>query len=335
MTGLVNLGKAIRSAKDNYDAVFGDLDNDGINDIVTLGTENFVAINPGRMGWLPIICPILWRIGRIPIAPISLPWHRSFPANSYRSHIRFGDPEDDHIDRVVASYSLDGGDNWQPAVAANGTAMTDLLPGNHTFVWDVYGSNVFGRSDHVVLRLQAFPSNRPTIDGVPVTTQWPYAPAVTFPFRLQRATGARHQRRWLRHQQELCSTGSTTSAVHGGRLAQPTQSNASRQPWRHPRTRCPQQRNRPTRGTVAGTNHNGRYHVYRQLFLFIPARHHQKKASHFALTRQRPETVLTVTAQNPLLLFNVDVSLEWDARNDRTFMLEIAGRICESIGIVI
>ncbi|MCO5204024.1 MAG: VCBS repeat-containing protein [Anaerolineae bacterium] len=321
--GSGEFGQSYQISKDNYDAVFGDLDNDGINDIVTLGTENFVAINPGRMGWfannMPDIVayrPNTDRADLTSMAPILSSQFISVPYTLW-------DPEDDHIDRVVASYSLDGGDNWQPAVAANGTAMTDLLPGNHTFVWDVYGSNVFGRSDHVVLRLQAFPSNRPTTDGVPVTTQWPYAPAVTFPFRLQgrqvRVTNADGSVPTGALLYRLNDVGGARADVWPNQLNPMRADSRGVIPGRGVLNSATDQLVAlwPVPTTTVGITFTDNYS------LFYSSAAPSEEGIAFASLDSGPETVLTVTAQNPLLLFNVDVSLEWDARNDRTFMLEL------------
>ena len=107
------------------------------------------------------------------------------------------DPERDSIGWIAASYSLDGGDNWQPAMATPDTLTTSLaatpLGVTHVYTWDTFASGVFGQSDNVVFRIEAYP--QPVHSGEPGTYQyphsapgpfqWSYASTTTFPFRVQ------------------------------------------------------------------------------------------------------------------------------------------------------
>ena len=69
------------------------------------------------------------------------------------------DTERNPVRFVRAWYSLDGGDNWQPAVAATCTKTANLPTGKHTFQWDTSG--FFGQSDNVVFRLEAYTDLKP------------------------------------------------------------------------------------------------------------------------------------------------------------------------------
>jgi hypothetical protein len=93
------------------------------------------------------------------------------------------------VHKVLGYYSLDGGGNWKPAVATNDTQTTDLssAPGGkkYTFIWDVFKSGVMGQSDNVVFRLVAIP----TVKGQENRTAGPYQYGATatqsFPFRVR------------------------------------------------------------------------------------------------------------------------------------------------------
>lgn len=99
------------------------------------------------------------------------------------------------IGRLVAFYSLNGGEQWQPAIAATGTLTTNLATSptgvEHRFAWDTYASGFFGQSDTVVLRFVAYLQTRqPPSPGVyryvnaqPGPYQYAAVSTVTFPFR--------------------------------------------------------------------------------------------------------------------------------------------------------
>ncbi|MBN1147164.1 MAG: VCBS repeat-containing protein, partial [Anaerolineales bacterium] len=109
------------------------------------------------------------------------------------------------VDGLRAMYSKDGGDNWQEAIAAPGTQITLLgastyptptVTSTHVYTWDVYNSGLFGRSDDIVLRLEAYPVS--CCDGPVGSHQYTnqvagpyqrphYAAIQTFPFRVRGA----------------------------------------------------------------------------------------------------------------------------------------------------
>ncbi|GIK71607.1 MAG: hypothetical protein BroJett021_05950 [Chloroflexota bacterium] len=107
------------------------------------------------------------------------------------------DPESNLIGRVDGFFSLDGGGHWRPAVAYPGTITTSLATSPagvmHTFLWDPYTSGVFGQSDNVVFRIKAYTqSSIPAPIGtfrytntVPGPFVYPYVAANSYPFRLR------------------------------------------------------------------------------------------------------------------------------------------------------
>jgi hypothetical protein len=77
------------------------------------------------------------------------------------------DAEGDRVQRIRASYSLDGGGSWRPAKRA-GTGTDERLlafptPTSHYFAWDVWADGdaaaaLLGQSDNLVFRIEADPS---------------------------------------------------------------------------------------------------------------------------------------------------------------------------------
>ncbi len=101
--------------------------------------------------------------------------------------------------RIEVQFSLDGGDNWEQARPLTGTQTTNLETSAsgtaHIFNWDTFGSDFFGHSDNVVIRMTAFttpPAGTEIIsgtyryvDGVAGSFQRPFVTATSFPFRAQ------------------------------------------------------------------------------------------------------------------------------------------------------
>lgn len=98
------------------------------------------------------------------------------------------DQEGDPVREISATFSLDGGANWRTAVpSATQTTNLATSPGGtaHVFRWNVFASNLFGQSDNVVFRIVAYPVSAAQGGGVPGPYQRPYAAATTFPFRVR------------------------------------------------------------------------------------------------------------------------------------------------------
>jgi hypothetical protein len=193
---------------------------------------------------------------------------------------------------------------------------------DHVYVWDTFGSGFFGQSDNVTLRFVAYP--QPAV-SVPVGTykypnstpgpyQWPHAEDSTFPFRV-RGTQVR----------VLSSTVPISNALVyripvGQSRGSPIVDGAGT-PYRTDGLGYLQ-----GRGTV---------NVDDTLVALLPIS--ATDAYTLYCTSAAPITTgldghivaasgiqtLTVSSANPLLLFDLDVSLEWDARNDDLFMAQL------------
>jgi hypothetical protein len=93
------------------------------------------------------------------------------------------------VQRVIGMYSLDGGGKWSPAVADAGTQTSNIgtSPNGTTYVydWHIYDSGVLGQSDNVVLRLVAVPAVVNRANGIPGPYLYGSYAATTFPFRVR------------------------------------------------------------------------------------------------------------------------------------------------------
>jgi hypothetical protein len=239
------------------------------------------------------------------------------------------DPKGNSMGRIAVFYSLNGGDNWQLAVATSDTPTTNLATGpyptptltnTHIFTWDTFASGVYGQSDNVVLRLVAYPQPVHTgitntyryTDTVPGSFQWPYASATTFPFRVGGT-----------QVQVLSGTVPISNAVvyrlpegqtNGGFLLADG-------------TGTPFHTN--NQGYLPG---RGRIAINDRLLALLPVTatdsytlyHTSAAPSETGLNAhsvgEPGVQILTVSANDPLLLFNLDVSLEWDASKDPSFL---------------
>jgi hypothetical protein len=225
---------------------------------------------------------------------------------------------------IRAFYSPDGGGHWLPAVAASGTVTTDLSTNaSHVYTWDVLGSGFFGQSDNVVFRLVAYPSLRPQPNRIPGPYQRPFVSAQTYPFRVRGS------------QVRVLSATSPISNALVYRLPAGQQ----------------------TGGLPLGTTITSPFHTDNQGYLQgrgeiqpgdrllalapvpLPPLYTERYSDTLRLytTNATPTETgldtytvsqpgvqeLTVSPAKPLLLFDLDVSLEWDASHDPTYLAQL------------
>ncbi len=231
------------------------------------------------------------------------------------------DPEGDAVRSIRAFYSPDGGGNWLPAAAAAGTETTNLsaAPGGtvHTFRWDTFASGFFGQSDNVVFRIEAYPSLGPDRNRAAGPFQRAYSAATTFPFRV-RGTQV----------QVLDDDGQPVADALVYRLPQDQEvdgelfTSDSGQPFT-----TDNQGYLQGRGELASGD---------RLFAMVPVIVEDTFTLYHTSgtpTEQGIDTFtvgaagvqqLTVSADHPLILFDVLVSLEWDASNDPGYLEQLA-----------
>jgi len=192
------------------------------------------------------------------------------------------------------------------------------------YTWDTFASGLFGQSDDVVFHMVAYP--HPSTSASPDTYRYfnstsgpyqrPYASATTFPFRVRGTQ--------VRVYSEMVGSGNEVAGALVYRL--PAE--------------------QPTGGSLiadsAGTPFRTDHHGYLEgrgeiglgdrLLALLPITwtesytlYHTSGAptgkglETYTVTAPGVQT-LVVSADHPLLLFNLDVSLEWDAHNDNLFM---------------
>jgi hypothetical protein len=215
---------------------------------------------------------------------------------------------------VKAYYSLDNGSQWHPAVAATGTVTTNLAASPigtvHTYNWDVYASGVFGTSDSTIFRLDVYQGF-----AGPGPYQYPFRTSRTLPFRVR---GSQIR--------VISGTVPVSQALVYRGTASPT---GTYEPYRNSADRP--FRTNPT-GYLQG---RGEIAVGDRLMALAPITATESYTLYYASAR--PTLIglvtyivtalgvqtLTVSSANPLILFNLDISLVWDARYDEQFMSQL------------
>lgn len=236
------------------------------------------------------------------------------------------DPDNDRVSHIKAFYSMDGGDNWQPAIATTDTITTNVPTGIQTYTWDTFRSGFFGQSDNLVFRMVAY-SQPPTITTTSPRTylytnmvagpyQRPYVSAHTFPFRVRGAQ--------LQVLQEN-GTPAADAIVYNLRAGQ---SNAQpmggiNRPFRTNFQGYLEGRGELGDGDllvalqpISTTRKFTLYHTSAAVEPIEPLGLKLFKVEADQLVVRK----LTVSEGNPLLLFNLVLSLEWDARNETVFL---------------
>ncbi|MCP4994790.1 MAG: hypothetical protein GY934_13565, partial [Gammaproteobacteria bacterium] len=203
---------------------------------------------------------------------------------------------------------------------------------SHVYTWDTFTSDFFGQSDNVVIRMVAHsqpPSNTITISGTyryPNTTpgpiQRPYASAQSYPFRV----------RGTQVQVISGTKGISGAIVYRLPAGQETGGLALGQIISQPFTTNSQ-------GYLTG---RGKIAISDTLVALVPATPISWAGifsddvelyytnispsvtglDAFPITQSGVQQI-TVSAHKPLLLFNLDVSLEWDARNDSAYLARL------------
>ena len=219
-------------------------------------------------------------------------------------------PESHPVKSIRAFYSLNGGGHWLPAVATNTITQnlqTSPVGVSHAYTWDTFASGVFGQNDNVVFRIEAIPTITTT---QPNSIPGPYLYGVhafqTFPFRVR---------------------GTQVRVVDENN--QPVQNAlVYRLPGGQPIGGIETPFQTSSQGYLLG---RGTLNQNDQLIALLPIRQTDKYILYhtsatptmtgldtFTITQSGVQT-LAVSADNPLLFLDLDVSLEWDASNDETF----------------
>ncbi|MCA9981814.1 MAG: proprotein convertase P-domain-containing protein, partial [Anaerolineales bacterium] len=196
----------------------------------------------------------------------------------------------------------------------------------HQFVWDTFASGLFGESDNVVFRIEAYPQPTTAVGNGQFryhspapSNQWPSASSTSTPFSV-RGT----QVRVLSGTQPVADALVYRLPAGQTGNAQPIASETSGEPFTTAADGYLQGRGVlnvndqivallpiSTSDIITFTNSFSLYHTSAPLSTTTNAP---------ALTPVTDFGVqeLTVSPDNPLTLFDITISLEWDARNDAT-----------------
>ncbi|MCB0167529.1 MAG: VCBS repeat-containing protein [Anaerolineae bacterium] len=219
-------------------------------------------------------------------------------------------PASDPVRLIRASYSPDGGGHWLPATATNTLTQnltTSPTGEDYVYHWDTSASGFFGQSDNVVFRIEAVPTtiNRP--NSVPGPYLYGRYASDTFPFRV-RGTQVRVV--------DENNEGVSDALVYRLPGGQPI--GGAETPFRTSST-----------GYLAGRdmlNEDDELIALRPITVtdkftlyHTSAAPTQTGLGSHTVTSGGVQT-LTVTTENPLLLFDLDVSLEWDASKDPSYL---------------
>jgi hypothetical protein len=196
----------------------------------------------------------------------------------------------------------------------------------HTFVWDTFASGFFGQSDNVVVRMLAYPALSSGPNGTPLF-QRPYASATTFPFRVRGtqvrvvnpqnvgqpdAVVFRLNDRLPRDQQLFAAsttapayTTNTNGYLAGRGALAPNDQLVALAPV-------------PLPGPYAET-YSQTVRLYATNIITT-----SDGISGFTVNSSGVQTV-TVSLDHPFMLFDLSISLEWDARYDARYMTQLEG----------
>jgi hypothetical protein len=232
---------------------------------------------------------------------------------------------------IRAYYSLNGGGEWREAVPTADTSLADLATApyptrsaenQHIFYWDVNASGFYGQSDNVVVRFVALPSLNPTPNGVAGPFQKPYAATQSFPFRVRGNQ--------VRVVNEI-GNPTNNALIYRIPATQPDQSGLMGNAKGNFST--------STQGYLQG---RGELKLGDRLFALQPisvtesytlyqtsATPNPLGLNDFSVTSGGVQT-LTVSTANPLLLFDLIVSLEWQEGTDTSFLNNLRRDLIES-----
>lgn len=221
---------------------------------------------------------------------------------------------------------------WLPLVANDRGRARPQSPAEHSYRWDTFLSGFFGQSDNVALRLVAYPqmpAGAATetgaftyVDSVSGLFQWPYSSGATLPFRV-RGTQVR----------VVDEEGVPVPNALVYRLPVASDRGAALMP--DPDQPLDTDQN----GYLQG---RGQLDVGDRLVAAVISSTHPitftmditslqtsamptvSSLDYFTVTQSGVQTLTIPSAESPnLLLANLDVALEWDARNDLQFVEQL------------
>ena len=330
-TGNFTRGVLANSESGTISIAWGDMDNDGDLDLVAgNNTESNQIYENKRQGNDALISknPIIY--ATLPVTSTANFYASAKIIDSEIISIPFtiSNTNGTPIGQIKAYYSLNGGGNWIKAVPQ--TAFDSIYgDGNYIFPWNVLNSGFFGHSDNVVLKMEALlqtnisnPNHVFTYpNGIQNSFQSATSSSTTFPFRVRGA-----QIRVLNHNQPVSEAIVYRLPARQSVGALPIRS-APNKPFYTNSEGYLQGREQVSHNDTLfamapiSTSVNEKYTVY---------------ATNIAPTidsimgfdvTQTGVQIIPVSAETPLILFNLDISLEWDARQDTAYLAELEANL--------
>ena len=231
------------------------------------------------------------------------------------------------FDEGVGATAHDLTVNHNDGVLINGPSWVHghiPAPTPYVYYWDTFASGFFGQSDNVVFRIEAYPYALSGTIGMPGEYQYPgsvpiyqrpYAFADSLPFRV-RGTQVR----------VLSDTTPVNNALvyrlpQGQSTGAQVMSDSTGKPFRTDWQGYLQGRGQTGLGdrlvALLPITATDTYTLY-----YTSASPNGTGLTMTTVTTPGVQT-LVVSPNNPFILFNLDVSLEWDARNDAQFMSQL------------
>lgn len=255
---------------------------------------------------------------------------------------RIADPQGSPVGSVRGFYSLNGGGVWREAVAVSGSITSNLAApaagANYVFSWDTFASGFFGQSDQVVFRIEAYPTTLRQgftppgaytyLRSAPAPIQFANNGANVYPFRV-RGTQVRVLRpggAGLVPAQGALVMRKSPDELVGVAMG------SSGVPYLTDQD-----------GYLIGS---GAISLQDTLVALWPAEITQRYTLYLTNASPTPtglqadivsdpgQQILQVSEQHPIYAFNLDISLEWDARNDGIFLLSLQEAIRQAASVL-
>jgi len=297
---------------------WGDIDGDGDFDLVYSGSDittpsrlyknNYSNLNDHFIN--------ISALGALGISPIVNGYGTAYVEESGQLSVEYRvyDPHGRNIEEVRMFFSLDGGGQWGEAAATAETQVTNLItdpnqPMDYIYDWDIFGSGVFGQHDNVVVRLVARLDCINTCQrGSVATSSFPFRvrgtqirvltetndPVGNVPVYLLPTTQIRNASPFASFSSESYTTNS--QGYLQGRGAVNT---GDKLVALHP---------------VIETENYTLYHTSADP---VVEGLNMDGVTQFGIQE------LIISSDNPLVLYNLDVSLEWDARRDLRYLEQL------------
>jgi hypothetical protein len=244
------------------------------------------------------------------------------------------------IAAVQGFYSLDGGGHWLAAVPTTDTQTTNLstawLQNQHTYTWDVFRSGMIGQSDNVVFRLEVY-ETLPGADALPPGTmaytvrkggvyQQPFVSVTSRPFSVR---GNQIQVMHENGTEMEAAAGAMVYRIPPASLNGRALADQSRIPYVTDGQGYLQGRAQleasdqlvalwPVPEATQQITFTEKSHFY-----YISASPTISGLQTTAVGELNGVLPLVVNDQKPLILYDLIISLEWDASDDEIFLLEL------------